>query len=530
VSKMVRNGTLRAARYTVVSKGLVNMSYLRILMVALFVLTPVVAFSEDDRPNILVIMADDLGFADVGCFGSEIQTPNLDKLARNGLRFTQFYNTAKCHSSRVCLLTGLYSNQAGQETLRHGVTTAQVLRDAGYFTAMTGKWHLRDQPTDHGFDRYWGHLSGATSFFTGDDSFRLNGETWDVPNDQDFYVTTANTDYAIRFIDEAKTTDKPLYLYMAFNAPHYPLHCLEEDYRLYEETYKVGWDVIRKQRQNKQQQLGLFGEAYLTPAPRPGHVFAWESLTDEERDWESQRMAAYAAMVHRMDLAIGGVIEHLRANDMLDNTLVLFVSDNGACPFDRTRGKEHRPWDPKSYWCYSPGWAHVGNTPFRLYKQNQHEGGITSPAIAHWPAGLKAEQGSTTDQPAHLIDVMPTLVELGRATYPENDHQGEVEPMQGASLVPIFGGETRQPYPMFFRFAENRAVRVGDNKLVSFRGSPWELYDLSKDRTELNNLASENPAMVTMLSETWHHWAEHVNRMPEKQRRPVRKTQQKANF
>lgn len=484
--------------------------------------------TQDNRPNILVIMADDLGFADIGCFGAEIQTPNLDALANNGLRFTQFYNTAKCHSSRICLLTGLYANQAGQ-TLKRGVTTAQVLKHAGYFTAMTGKWHLKDQPTDHGFDRYWGHLSGATNFFTGDDTFRLNGEKWHVPK-EDFYVTNANADYAIDFIDEGKKTHKPLYLYMAFNAPHYPLQCLEEDYRLYEDTYKAGWDAIRKQRQNKQKQLGLFGDDYLKPAPRPNHVVAWDTLDDEQKDWESQRMAAYAAMVHRMDSEIGRVLDHLRNNKMLDNTLVLFVSDNGACPFDRTRGKELRPWDPKSYWCYSPGWAHVGNTPFRLYKQNQHEGGITSPAIVHWPKGLTTKPGSITHQPAHLIDVMPSVVELGHATYPKADHQGEVLPMQGASLVPILKGQEREPYTMHFRFSTNRAVRVGDMKLVSFHQSPWELYDLSKDRTELNNLAKDKPALVKELSGKWMHWAEHTNLMNPKERQPVKDSMQKANF
>ncbi|MBX2850399.1 MAG: arylsulfatase [Phycisphaeraceae bacterium] len=487
--------------------------------------------AQDTRPNILVIMADDLGFADIGCFGAEIQTPNLDKLADNGLRFTQFYNTAKCHSSRVSLLTGLYSNQAGQESLSRGITTAQVLRNAGYFTAMTGKWHLKDQPTDHGFQRYWGHLSGACNFFTGDNTFRLNGEKWVVPRDEGFYTTTANADWAIKFIDEAKTKDKPMYLYMAFNAPHYPLHCLEEDYRVYEDTYKPGWDTIRKARQAKQKELGLFGNEYLTPAPRPDHVKPWDQLNVKDKYWESQRMAAYAAMVHRMDLEIGRVLDHLRKNDMFDNTFVLFVSDNGACPFDRTRGKQHRPWDPKSYWCYSPGWAHVGNTPFRLYKQNQHEGGISSPAIAHWPAGLKTEPGSITDQPAHLIDVMATVIELGNTSYPEKDHQGRLEPLQGKSLVPILNGESREPHDaLYFNFSVNRAIRVGDMKLVSFRSSPWELYDLSTDRTELNNLAAEQPELVKSMGDSWHHWAEHVNLMTEKQRRPVKETMQKPNF
>ena len=397
---------------------------------------------------------------------------------------------------------------------------------------MTGKWHLKDQPTDHGFQRYWGHLSGATNYFIGDDTFRLNGEKWIVPK-KDFYTTNANADYAIKFIDEAKTQDKPMYLYMAFNAPHYPLQCLEEDYRIYEDTYKAGWDAIQKQRQIKQKKLGLFGDDYLKPAPRPDHVAAWDTLDDKQKDWESQRMAAYAAVVHRLDIEIGRVIEHLRDNDMLDNTLVLFVSDNGACPFDRTRGRglPLRPWDPKSYWCYSTGWAHVGNTPLRLYKQNQHEGGITSPTIAHWPKGLKTKPGSITDQPAHLIDVMATVIELAQTTYPEKDQQGKLQPLQGQSLVPILHAQSRVPHDaLYFHFSVNRAIRVGDMKLVSFRSSPWELYDLSKDRTELNNLADEQPERVKAMGEAWRYWAEHVNLMNEKQRRPVKDTPQKPNF
>jgi len=483
----------------------------------------------DARPNILVILADDLGFADIGSFGSEIQTPRLDQLAENGLRFTQFYNTAKCHSTRVSLLTGLYCNQAGNSSLSRGATIAQALGDAGYFTAMVGKWHLKDQPTDHGFDRYWGHLSGATNFFTGDNSFRLNGEKWDNFDD-DFYTTTAKADYAVDFIDQADASGKPMFMYLAFNAPHYPLHCLEEDYRVYEDTYTAGWDAIRAARQAKQKELGLFDDSF-TPAPRPDHVKPWNSLTAEEKDWEAQRMAAYAAMVHRMDIEIGRVLDHLKAKGMLDNTLVLFMSDNGACPFDRTRGREHRPWDPESYWCYSPGWAHVGNTPLRLYKQNQHEGGITSPTIAHWPEGLKAEPGSVTDQPTHLIDVMATALDITGAGYPESDHQGEVAPLAGKSLMPILQGKQREPHDaLFFRFGNNRAVRVGDMKLVSFRHSPWELYDLSNDRAELNDLADQRPERVEQLRTRWMRWAEDVNNMPPRQRRPVKDSMQKANF
>lgn len=502
---------------------------MRLLAPFLLALYGLPSLALANRPHIVVILVDDLGFADLGCFGSEIATPNLDRLAEHGLRFTQFYSTAKCHSSRVSLLTGLYSNQAGQESLVRGATMAQVLRNAGYFTAMVGKWHLHDQPTDHGFSHYWGHLSGATNYFEGDASFRLDGRPWKGFGNG-FYNTIANADHAIEFIDQAGTSGKPLFLYLAFNAPHYPLQCLEEDYRLYEERYVVGWDAIRAGRLAKQERLGLFDE-HLTPAPRPDHVVPWDQLEASDQAWEARRMAAYAAMVHRLDREIGRVVDHLREAKMLDDTMLLFLSDNGACPFDRTRGKELEPWDPKSYWCYDTGWAHVGNTPFRLYKQNQHEGGITSPTIAHWPKGMAARPGSVTDQPAHLIDVMATVIDLGRATYPTSDHQGAIEPLQGKSLVPILAGTRRDPHEaLFFRFAQNRAVRVGDLKLVSFRGGPWELYDLAMDRTELKDLAAHRSDQVEKLAARWMHWAEHVNLMPLKQRQPVKRVPQKPNF
>jgi len=477
------------------------------------------AIAADARPNILVILADDLGFADVGCFGSEIKTPNLDRLAEGGLRFTQFYNTAKCETTRISLLTGLYPNEAGYTSLSHGVTMAQVMRDAGYFTAAVGKWHLDDQPTDHGFERYFGHLSGSTNYFTGDNTFRLNGKAWEVPK-ENFYNTTANADYAIQFIDEAGVSGKPMFMYLAFNAPHYPLQCSEEDYAKYENTYKVGWDAIRAERIKKQQALGIFGDQSVTPAPRPDDVAAWKDVDASEQEWEAKRMAVYAAMVDRLDIEIGRVIDHLKQVGMLDNTLVLFMSDNGACPFERTKGKQYEPWDSRGHWTYSKGWAHVGNTPYRLYKQNQHEGGITSPTIAYWPAGLKAKAGSLTDQPAHLIDVMATVVELGNTSYPMKDHQGPVKPFQGLSLMPILEGKLRKPHQdLFFSFAQNRGIREGNMKLVSEPGGQWELYDLSKDRTELNDLSAKNPALVQTLSAKWMQWSENVNKSDSKGRR-----------
>ena len=478
--------------------------------------------AETGQPNIVLIMADDLGFSDLGCYGSEIKTPNLDQLASDGLRFNQFYNTAKCHSSRICLLTGLYMFQAGNTKMDRGITIAEALRPAGYHTMMVGKWHLDGQPTERGFDRYFGHLSGATNFFTGDATFRLNGSKFDVPK-HDFYTTDANTDYAIKFLDEARHLEKPFLLYLAYNAPHYPLHVKESDFRKYEGLYDQGWDKIREKRFQKQKKIGILPKD-IELSPRPQEVAAWATLTTDQQRWESERMAAYAGMIDCLDQNIGRLMSHLDKLDLTENTIVMFCSDNGACPFERTRGKELRPWDPKSYWTYDQGWAHVGNTPFRWYKQNQHEGGITSPMIVSWP-GLKSDAGSVTDQPAHLIDFMATCLDLAGASYPKSFAGREVIPLQGRSLAPVFAGKERDPHPwLYFQFSNNRAVRRGDLKAVSVKGRPWELYDLSSDRSELNDLAKSHSEDLNNLSELWFEIAEKKENTPASLRRPIGQT------
>lgn len=475
--------------------------------------------AQTERPNIVLIMVDDLGFADLGCYGSEIHTPNLDRLAAKGLRFNQFYNTAKCHSSRICLLTGLYMFQAGNEQMNKGVTIAEALGPAGYETLMVGKWHLKNEPTDRGFEKYFGHLSGATNFFTGDETFRLNGEKYIMPDDE-FYTTDVNTDYAIRFLNEAKTDEKPFFLYLAYNAPHYPLHVKEVDFRKYEDRYKVGWDQIRQERFKKQKEIGIL-PADTELSPRPPEVVAWNELSAEDQQWEAERMAAFAGMVDCVDQNIGRLVDHLTEQKLIDNTIIMFCSDNGACPFERTRGKEYRPWDPKSYWTYDEGWAHVGNTPFRWYKQNQHEGGISSPMIVSW-SGLKTKPGSVTDQPAHLIDFMATCVDLAQADYPKQYDGRDITSLQGKSLLPILEGRTREPHDwLYFQFSNNRAIRQGDQKLVSVRGKPWELYDLSKDRSELNNLVNKQPKLADELEKLWFHVAENIEQAPKNLRKPI---------
>lgn len=487
-----------------------------------FFLLMSVSVAATDRPNIVLIMVDDLGYSDFGCYGSEIETPHIDALAKNGIRFRNFCNTAKCHSSRVSLLTGLYCDQAGSESLKRGVTIAEVLGEAGYTTQMVGKWHLQKQPTDRGFQRYFGHLSGATNFFTGDKTFRLNGEPWS-DFDDDFYTTDANLKWAREFLSQSLTRspENPFFLYVAHNAPHYPLHVREEDYRKYENRYNEGWDEIRKQRYQRQLEMGLVPEQWKL-SPRPENVPAWDSMSDQERKWESRRMAAFAGMVDRVDQTTGHLVQFLKENGVFENTLIMICSDNGACPFDRTRGKDYEPWDPRSYWCYDTGWSHVGNTPFRLHKQNQHEGGVSSPMIVHWPNGMTAKPGSITNQVGHLVDFMATCIDVGQATYPNQWPDVDLEPLQGKSLTPIFQGETREPHEfLYFRFSNNRAIRKGKWKLVTHRASSWELYDIEKDGTELNDLASEHPEIVKELSALWHDMAKNVDRLSEKQRGPV---------
>jgi arylsulfatase A-like enzyme len=505
----------------------------RLLLLTVLLFMPFASSIATDKPNILLIMADDLGFADLGCYGSEIKTHNLDKLARNGLRFSQFYNTAKCHSSRVSLLTGLYCDQAGSVDLSRGATIAEVLGNAGFVTNMVGKWHLKQQPTDFGFQRYWGHLSGATNFFTGDKSFRLDGENWEVPktwNGRLFYTTNAITDFGLEFLEDATKQEKPFLLYTAFNAPHYPLQAPQAAVEKYDGIYDRGWDQLRKERHERQLRSGLLPAKWKL-SPRPEHIPAWDSLSEEERSWEADRMEVFAAMVDVLDQNVGRYIDFLKKKDLLDNTLILFCSDNGACPFERTRGRYLKPWDPKSYWTYDASWAHVGNTPFRLYKQNQHEGGISSPLIVHWPAGLKTSPGSVTDQRGHLIDFMATFIDLTGAKYPKQIGDRQIDPLQGKSLLPIFQGKIRDPHEsQYFHFGTDRALRQGPWKLVSAKLGRWELYNLDEDRTELHNLAAEYPVRVKAMQAEWLHLAKNVDRLGSKSLQPVGKQTTKLDF
>lgn len=486
----------------------------------LFLLTLFTAHAAP-KPNLLLIMVDDLGFSDLGCYGSEIETPVLDRLAANGVRMTQFYNTAKCHSSRVSLLTGRWCRQAGDEGMQRAVTIPEVLAPAGYFTAMTGKWHLKNEPTDFGFQRYFGHLSGSTNYYRGDNTFRLNGQSWSVPS-EGFYTTTANVDHAMKFLGEARAEKKPWFLYIAFNAPHAPLQPLEADYKKYLGRYDVGWDVIRAARVEKQKKIGLL-PADLPVPPRPDHVPAWDKLTPEQRTWEARRMAAYAALIDRVDQELGRLIADLEKAHDLSNTLILFVSDNGACPYDRANTNiDKEPFDPNTKWTDSTGWAWARNAPFRYYKQNQFEGGIASPAVLHWPAGLKSKAGSINHNPAHLVDVLPTFAAVAGASVPNTFPGREPTPLAGISLAPILAGETMsQRPPIHLLYGSDRGLRDGEWKLVSFQSQPWELYHIATDRAETKNVAAQHPEIVERMANTWHTMSKDVLMSPPGEIKPV---------
>ena len=518
------------------------------------------------KPNILLILADDLGWSDIGCYGGEIQTPNLDALAKGGVRFTQFYNSARCCPTRASLLTGLYPHQAGvgsmtadrgpqfpgyRGTLQPStVTLAEVLRDAGYRTYMVGKWHLRNdktdvKPTDRGFDEFYGMLGGYNScwqeqpFYTRWPAGRTPRAYTSAKGDQPgtFYSTDAFADYALDFIGEARQEAKPFFLYLAFKAPHFPLHAPEADIAKYEAMYFAkGWDAIRKERLARQKDLGLVPKdlaltprsgvppkSHAKPSPYAGKDNpAWSSLPEDRRRDLARRMAVYAAMVDRLDIAVGRVVKDLEQHGQLDNTLILFLSDNGACwewdplGFDVSSSPKnvlHTGDDlktvggPVSYISYGSAWANAGNTPWRLYKHFSHEGGIRTPMIVHWPAGMEA-RGEFRPQTGHIIDVMPTLVAVSGAKYPAERNGVKVQPMEGRSLLPALVNQPiSRAAPLFFEHEGSRAVRDGQWKLVSLSGDAWELYDLEADPTEMNNLITQQPARAKELTQQWEAWA-----------------------
>ncbi len=473
--------------------------------------------SSAQRPNIILIMADDLGYSDIGAYGGEIDTPHLNQLTAEGIQFTQFYNNAKCTESRAALLSGLYHHQSDNFKIPNQVTLAEVLKAAGYSTMMSGKWHLPGSPVERGFDRYFGFLVGAVNFFTGmhwegeETPMRLDDQVFDVPK-EGFYTTDAFTDYAIEFIDEALQTPDPFFLYLAHNAPHFPLHAWPEDIEKYKGRYVDGWDQLRAERYDRLKKMGLIDADWPLSA-RDSYVPAWDELDADAQADEAYLMAVYAAMVDRLDQNIGRLMQYLELQGVADNTIIMFMSDNGGCPYAFNHTPDVPPGPREGYRTYDSEWANASNTPFRLYKQYSHEGGIATPFIVHWPAGISSA-GRRTDQVGHLVDIMPTLVEVAGASYPAAHKGHDVLPMEGVSLLPVLRGEALENRPpIYWEFRGNRAVREGPWKLVAERSKGWELYNVEKDRTELEDLMHTEAERASKMATMYDAWAARTTAM-----------------
>lgn len=509
-------------------------------LLALFSLISVATAAEAPRPNIVVLLIDDVGFSDFGCYGSEIPTPNLDRLAAEGVRFTQFYNTARCSTTRASLITGLYPHQAGMGWLDgkvepqskgfHGrllprcVTIAEVLRDAGYFTAMAGKWHMGQQngtpPWERGFMRSLNSRFGEVYFPHEDDRpgtkmLYLNGR--ELPKDSpeigkgEWYSTDLFTEWGLRFIDEARAEKKPFFLYLAQGAAHFPLRAPAETIAKYRGKYMAGWDKLREARFAKQKELGVI-DARWTMAPRPPEVAAWESLDEKAKDRFDAMMATYAAMIDRIDFALGTLVAGLKERGELDNTLILFLHDNGgngeSGPNGRTEGSGPIGSPQSNVWL-GMSWATLNNTPFARYKHFTHEGGISTPLVAHWPAGIPAARnGALEKQPGHLIDIMATCVDLAGAKYPAEFKGNKIEAMEGTSLRPAFVGKPlARTQPIFWEHEGNKAVREGQWKLVQRHRTAWQLFDMTADRTEQHDVSAQHPEIASRLEAAWNGWA-----------------------
>jgi arylsulfatase len=513
-------------------------------------------------PNIIIILADDMGFSDLGCYGSEIPTPNIDKLANNGIRFSQCYNGARCCPSRASLLTGLYPHRAGvggmseagfdaEGKLLHGyegrltddtVTIPEALRNAGYFTAMVGKWHLGQEygvtPWGRGFMRSLTSPGGGY-YYPEDDRAKLfldgesvgHGGKAGVP--AQWYATDLFTDYGLKFIDDARTQKKPFFLYLAYTAPHFPLEAPAEEIARFRGHYIDGWDRLREERYRREVQLGAIDGRWRL-SPRPGDIAAWDSLSAAEKDRYDHIMAIFAAVVSHLDSAIGRLVDGLRQRGQLDNTLIMFLSDNGgsAEAFDPVSGNWENtgphgdlegapPGGPRSQVFVGESWALLENTPFRRYKSFDHEGGIAAPFIVHWPSGIpSALNGKWISTPVHIIDALPTCLDVAGATCPQVRAGHSLPPPAGISLAPAFRGEPlRRRSPLFWEHEGNAAVRDGDWKLVRLGPSgPWELYNLNQDRTEIRDMATTDPKKAAALAQKWLSWAQNEYVLP----KPVR--------
>lgn len=493
------------------------------------------------KPNIVLIMADDMDFSDIGCFGGEIHTPNLDRLAARGFRFTQFYNAARCCPTRASLLTGLYPHQTGvghmvgdqghpsyQGYLNDRcVTIAEALKTAGYKTLMSGKWHVGENrphwPTDRGFDKYYGLISGGANYFDISKdkapgvkrTMAIDDQPYTPPK-ENFYITDAFTDNAMKLIDEYGRGSEPFFLYLAYTAPHWPLHAWPEDIAKYKGKYLKGWDKLREERYQRMIKMGLISKKWKM-SPRDPETWPW----DDEKDKELMdlKMAVYAAQIDRMDQGIGKILDKIKEIGAEENTLIMFLSDNGGCAEGGPMGFDNRknglpPGGVDSFMSYGLSWANASNTPFRRYKHWVHEGGIATPLIAYWPAVIKND-GSITHQAGHIIDIMATCLDVAEVKYPKTYKDRKLIPLEGKSLLPIFKGKKRQGHEaIYWEHEGNQAIRQGRWKLVAAHKDPWELYDLEADRTELNNLADQYPEQTEQLKAMYQSWAKRCGVLP----------------
>ena len=485
-------------------------------MFLLFSLT----LGAQERPNIILIMVDDMGYSDIGCYGSEIKTPALDRMAAEGLRFRQFYNNAKCMTTRASIVSGIYPQRDGHSIhlLRNDMfTIADAMNKAGYNTIMSGKWHLGskvgERPIDRGFSEYYGLIDGCSNFFNPvqpDPKFKGGRVRVFGHNDklitqfpEDYYTTDAFTDHALQHIKKSLDEKKPYFLHLTYTAPHYPLHAKPEDIAKYKGRYKDGWEKLNAERYARQLELGVIDKS-VKPAAADPRVKSYASRP--HKDWEEKRMEVYAAMVDSVDQNIARILKLLDETKSADNTLIMFISDNGACAETPGGDNPKQIPGPKEFYSHcGPGWAWAQNTPFRRYKSNMHEGGICTPCVVRWPRVIKAN--SWTDSVAHIIDLQPTFMKLA-GLDPVKDVPLDKRQFDGEVMDSIFRG---QPYkrakPLFFEYQGTRAVRDGDWKACYERKSGWRLYNIAEDRTELKNLSAKHPERLKEMAAAWDAWA-----------------------
>ena len=552
-----------------------QLSVFAVLLIWLSFASPLKA---SERPNIILIMSDDMGFSDIGCYGGEVETPTLDALAAKGLKFTQFYNTGRCCPTRASLLTGLYPHQAGVghmmddkglEGYRGNLnqrcrTIAEVLKPAGYSTFMAGKWHVtphiapgsprNNWPLQRGFDRFYGTIHGAGSFFDPNSLTRDNTQISPYADEEyqpeTYYYTDAISDHAVKYINEhekSKSDDHPFFLYVAYTAAHWPMHALPEDIAKYKGRFDAGFEELRKERLARVINLGLVPEeTTLSPGARE-----WDKV--QNREWELRCMEVYAAMIDRMDQGIGKIVNSLKQNDQFDNTLIFFLQDNGGCaeglgrtprknltaraatatlvpmPADELQtgmipfqsrdgfpvimGPGVMPGPADTYIAYGQGWANVSNSPFREYKHWVHEGGISTPLIVSWPEQISSG-GKLVKEPGHLIDIMATCVDVAGASYPQEVGSNQIQPLEGLSLMPVLKEQPLKREAIYWEHEGNRAIRVGDWKLVSKFNEPWELYNIKSDRIESHDLKEQKPKLAMELEQRWDTWAERAKVLP----------------